>query len=65
MPGLGEMGEPVVLQGRERHLGEIIMRTEGSNLVVSDKISYTREVPDTRDSRCKVYVSINNWELTL
>ena len=54
VPGLGEMGEPVVLSGREASLGENIMKTEAFNLVVSDKISYTREVPDTRDARCKV-----------
>ena len=63
VPGLGEMGEPVVLQGREGDLGETIMKTEAFNLVVSDKISYTREVPDTRDNRCKVCASINIWEL--
>ena len=51
--GLGEMGEPVVLQGREAQLGENIMKTEAFNLIVSDKISYTREVPDTRDMRCQ------------
>ena len=53
VPGLGEMGEPVILGGREASLGENIMKTEAFNLVVSDKISYTREVPDTRDARCK------------
>merc|ERR1719232_156059 len=53
VPGLGEMGEPVVLSGHEASLGENIMKTEAFNLVVSDKISYTREVPDTRDARCK------------
>ena len=56
VPGLGEMGEPVVLQGREGEMGESVMKTEAFNLVVSDKISYTRQVPDTRDSRCKVRV---------
>merc|ERR1719232_1602165 len=53
VPGLGEMGEPVVLSGHEASLGENIMKTEAFNLIVSDKISYTRELPDTRDSRCK------------
>ena len=53
MPGLGEMGEPVILEGREADLGENIMKTEAFNLIVSDKISYTREVPDTRDMRCQ------------
>ena len=56
VPGLGEMGEPVVLQGREGEMGETIMKTEAFNLVVSDKISYTRQVPDTRDQRCKVRI---------
>jgi len=53
VPGLGEMGEPVVLDGREGEMGKTVMKTEAFNLVVSDKISYTRQVPDTRDSRCK------------
>jgi len=53
VPGLGEMGEPVMLEGREGQMGESVMKTEAFNLVVSDKISYTRQVPDTRDSRCK------------
>ena len=53
VPGLGEKGEPVILQGREASLGEEIMKTEAFNLIVSDKISYTRQVPDTRDARCK------------
>ena len=56
VPGLGEMGEPVVLDGREAEMGKTVMKTEAFNLVVSDKISYTRQVPDTRDSRCKVRV---------
>ena len=56
VPGLGEMGEPVMLEGREGQMGESVMKTEAFNLVVSDKISYTRQVPDTRDSRCKVRV---------
>ena len=53
VPGLGEMGEPVILEGREAEMGENIMKTEAFNLIVSDKISYTREVPDTRDMRCQ------------
>ena len=57
VPGLGEMGEPVVLGGREGDMAETIMKTEAFNLVVSDKISYTREIPDTRDMRCKVRLS--------
>merc|ERR1711988_1009334 len=50
---MGELGEPVILEGREAEMGENIMKTEAFNLIVSDKISYTREVPDTRDMRCQ------------
>jgi len=53
VPGLGERGEPVVLSGREGETAEELMKTEAFNLIVSDKISYTRDVPDTRDHRCK------------
>lgn len=52
VPGLGDGGEPVILDGAEADLAAEIMRTEAFNLVVSDKISYTREVPDTKDARC-------------
>lgn len=53
VPGLGEGGEPVVLSGREAETGEAVMKKEAFNLIVSDKVSYTRNVPDTRDPRCK------------
>lgn len=55
-PGVGEMGEPVVLYGQEKYRGEQIMKTEAFNLVASDKIVYTRAVPDTRDHRCQSVV---------
>jgi len=53
VPGLGEGGEPVVLTGHEATQAEAVLKKEAFNLVVSDKISYTRQVPDTRDARCK------------
>ena len=62
--GLGEMGEPVVLEGWEAEKGENIMKTEAFNLVVSDKISYTREVPDTRDRRCQAVQYDSNLPTT-
>ena len=37
VPGLGEMGEPVILGGREDSLGENSMKTEAFDLVVSYK----------------------------
>jgi len=53
VPGLGEGGEPVVLTGHDADRAEAVLKKEAFNLIVSDKISYTRKVPDTRDSRCK------------
>jgi hypothetical protein len=32
--GVGEGGEPVILEGREKALGEEVMKTEAFNLVV-------------------------------
>jgi len=56
VPGLGDGGVPVVLYGREKFEGEEIMKTEAFNLVASDKIPFTRVVPDTRDPRCQAVV---------
>ena len=42
VPGLGEGGDPVVLTGAEAQAAEEGMKTEAFNLIVSDKISYTR-----------------------
>jgi len=53
VPGAGENGDPVNLFGQEKFRGEEIMKTEAFNLVASDKIVYTRQVPDTRDPRCQ------------
>jgi hypothetical protein len=53
IPGLGDGGNPVILSGSEAEEGETVMKTEAFNLVASDKISYTRQVPDTRDRRCQ------------
>lgn len=53
IPGLGDGGDPVLLSGSEAEEGETVMKTEAFNLVASDKISYTRQVPDTRDRRCQ------------
>ena len=36
MAGLGETGEPVILEGREKALGEEVMKTEAFNLVVRE-----------------------------
>ncbi|XP_045599382.1 polypeptide N-acetylgalactosaminyltransferase 1 isoform X1 [Procambarus clarkii] len=51
--GLGEMGKPVQLSGEEGRLAEEVMKKEAFNLIVSDKISLNRTVPDSRDSLCQ------------
>ena len=44
----GENGEPVVLTSEEKTIAERSVRDYGFNMVVSDKISMTRTIPDTR-----------------
>ncbi|XP_071546365.1 polypeptide N-acetylgalactosaminyltransferase 1 isoform X3 [Panulirus ornatus] len=51
--GLGEGGKVVRLTGDEGRLAEEIMKKEAFNLIVSDKISLNRSVPDSRDPLCK------------
>ncbi|KAG8229526.1 hypothetical protein J437_LFUL004932 [Ladona fulva] len=53
VPGLGEIGSPVHLYGEEAKLAEKMIKTEAFNVIVSDKISLTRSVPDSRDPLCK------------
>lgn len=44
----GENGEPVVLTSEEKTNAESSVHDYGFNMVVSDKISMTRTIPDTR-----------------
>jgi hypothetical protein len=48
IPGFGNDGIAVELEGEEKELGEKLMAKEAFNIVLSDKISLTRTVPDAR-----------------
>ena len=49
VPGLGEGGRSVQLRGAEAEQANEVMKVEAFNRVLSDKISYNRSVPDSRD----------------
>ena len=49
VPGLGELGKGVRLTGEEAKLAEEVQKKEAFNLILSDKISLNRSVPDSRD----------------
>ena len=51
VPGAGENGAPVQLEGSEKIEADQRMATEAFNIIASDKISLHRAVPDTRDPR--------------
>lgn len=53
--GAGENGEPVVLTSEEKTIAERSVRDYGFNMVVSDKISMTRTIPDTRLDECRYW----------
>lgn len=48
IPGFGDDGIAVSLEGEEKELGEKLMAKEAFNIVLSNKISLTRTVPDAR-----------------
>lgn len=47
--GLGEGGKSVKLSGEEQKVAQEVMKKEAFNLILSDKISVNRSVPDSRD----------------
>lgn len=49
MPGLGERGQAVNLNGEEAKLVDAAMKKEAFNIIASDRISLNRSVPDSRD----------------
>jgi len=48
IPGLANEGVAVTLDGEEKELADKLMAKEAFNIVLSDKISLTRTVPDAR-----------------
>ncbi|KAJ9592475.1 hypothetical protein L9F63_015891, partial [Diploptera punctata] len=53
VPGLGDDGIPVHLDGEEQKLAEDLMKKEAFNILLSDKIPYNRRLPDARNPKCK------------
>ena len=50
--GLGADGKAARLFGSEQREAEEIMKKEAFNMLISDRISYNRTLPDVRDSLC-------------
>ncbi|XP_014475958.1 PREDICTED: polypeptide N-acetylgalactosaminyltransferase 1 isoform X2 [Dinoponera quadriceps] len=50
--GLGENGEPAYLHGKEKIEGEAVLAKKALNVVLSNKISLTRKLPDVRNQLC-------------
>jgi hypothetical protein len=51
VPGLGDNGVAVALQGEEAKQAEDLMKVEAFNIVLSDKIPYSRTLPDARNPK--------------
>jgi hypothetical protein len=56
VPGLGDEGVRVVLQGEEAKRAEELMKVEAFNILLSDKIPYSRKVPDARSPKYLFFV---------
>lgn len=52
VPDLGNNGEPAYLYGREKILGEAALAKKALNVILSNKISLTRKLPDVRNPLC-------------
>ncbi|PNF39500.1 hypothetical protein B7P43_G11038 [Cryptotermes secundus] len=53
VPRLGDNGVAVILQGEEAKQAEKLMEVEAFNIVLSDKIPFSRKLPDARNPKCK------------
>ena len=49
VPGLGDGGVPVHLEGEEQILAEKLMKKEAFNIILSNKIPYNRKLPYARN----------------
>lgn len=55
-PGLGDDGVPVILQGEEAKRAEELMKVEAFNILLSDRIPYSRKLPDARNPKYIFFV---------
>lgn len=56
VPGLGDDGVPVILQGEEAKRAEELMKVEAFNILLSDRIPYSRKLPDARNPKYLFFV---------
>jgi hypothetical protein len=56
VPGLGDDGVPVILQGEEAKRAEELMKVEAFNIILSDRIPYSRKLPDARNPKYLFFV---------
>lgn len=52
VPGLGKNGEPAYLYGKDKSRGEAALKKKALNVILSNKISLTRKLPDIRNPLC-------------
>lgn len=52
VPGLGENGKPAYLYGKYKYQGEAALKKKALNVVLSNKISLSRKLPDIRNPLC-------------
>jgi hypothetical protein len=56
VPGLGDNGVPVILQGEDAKRAEELMKVEAFNILLSDRIPYSRTLPDARNPKYLFFV---------
>jgi len=56
VPGLGDGGVPVVLEGEDAKRAEELMKVEAFNILLSDRIPYSRKLPDARNPKYLFFV---------
>lgn len=56
VPGMGDDGVPVILQGEEAKRAEELMKVEAFNILLSDRIPYSRKLPDARNPKYLFFV---------
>ncbi|XP_011301434.1 polypeptide N-acetylgalactosaminyltransferase 1 [Fopius arisanus] len=53
IPGLGENGRPANLYGKEKLEAQKVLEEKALNILLSDRISLSRSLPDVRDPLCR------------
>lgn len=56
VPGLGDDGVPVILHGEDAKRAEELMKVEAFNILLSDRIPYSRKLPDARNPKYLFFV---------